>query len=147
MRGRMRTGAEAGIRPGKWSVIMDCFCFALALMRRLFVHFALRSLHSRDAIENDRADGLGPGDLIGIAGTGRCGSDVAGPPVSSVGASETEANCVGCTSFVGGGGSGESVSVRVPRFCGLGVVLSGWEGARAVSSLGRFTAAAMLLRT
>ena len=87
VRGRMRTGVEAGIRPGKWSVIMDCLCFALALMRRWCVHFALRSLHSRDAIENDRTDGLGPGDLIGIAGTGRSGSDVAGPPVSSVGAS------------------------------------------------------------
>ncbi len=91
MRGRMRTGAEAGIRPGKWSVIMDCLCFALALMRRWCVHFALRSLHSRDAIENDQAGGLGPGDLIGRAGTGRNVSDVAGPPMSSLGASEAEA--------------------------------------------------------
>ena len=110
MRGRMRIGAEAGIRPGKWSVIMDCFCFAFFRMRRVIERFAESSLLRRDVLENGPTDGLGPGDVIKIAGIGRRISDVDGPPLSSVGASGAEAGCVCCTSCVGGGGIGENVT-------------------------------------
>ena len=108
MRGRIRIGAEAGRRPGKWSVIMDWFCFAFFRVRKVFECFALISLLRRDSLENGPTDGLGPGDVIEIAGTGRRISDVDGPPLASVGASGAEAGCVCCTSCVGGGGSGEN---------------------------------------
>ena len=146
MRGRMWIGAEAGISPGKWSVSMDCLCFAFVRLRIAFERFALSSLFRRDALGSGRADYLCPRDPVETAGDVRRLFAVACPPVSSVGASGAEAGCVCCTSCVGGGGSGENVSGRVPLSCGRGVVLGGGEGARVVSPLGRLTAAAMLLR-
>ncbi len=128
VRGRMRIGAEDGIRPGKWSVIMDCFCFAFIRMRRVIERFAESSLLRRDVLENGPTDGLGPGDVIEIAGTGHRISDVDGPPLSSVGASGAEAGCVCFTSCVGGGGSGENVTLWVLMSCGRGVILE--EGER-----------------
>ncbi len=84
MSGRMRIGAQAGIRPGKWSVIMDFLCFAFLLMRRLLVRFALSFLHRRDARENYLTDSMYLVDRGGTAGAGRGASDVGGPSVSFV---------------------------------------------------------------
>ena len=68
MSGRMRIGAEAGIRPGKWSVIMDWLCFALVRMRRPLVRFAVSSLRRRDALGKNLTDNLCLVDRIGWAG-------------------------------------------------------------------------------
>ena len=68
MSGRMRIGAEAGIRPGKWSVIMDWLCFALVRMRRPLVRFAVSSLRRRDALEEDLTDNLYLLDRVGWGG-------------------------------------------------------------------------------
>ena len=62
--GRMRIGAEAGIRPGKWSVIMDWLCFALVRMRRQLVRFAVSSLRRRDAIGKNLTNNLGLVDRV-----------------------------------------------------------------------------------
>jgi hypothetical protein len=66
--GRMRIGAEAGIRSGKWSVIMDWFCFALVRMRRPLVRFAVSSLRRRDALEKCLTDNLPLVDRVRWAG-------------------------------------------------------------------------------
>ena len=51
MSGMMRIGAEAGIRPGKKSVIVNRLLFALVRMRRPLVRFAVFILRRRDALE------------------------------------------------------------------------------------------------
>ena len=49
--GRSRIGTEAGIRSGKWSVIMDWLFFALVRMRRPLVRWAVSSLRRMEALE------------------------------------------------------------------------------------------------
>ena len=141
----MRIGTEAGVSPGKWSVSMDCFCFAFVRLRVACERFALSSLFRRDALWSGRADCLSPRDLVETAGDVRRLFAVACPPVSSVGASGAEAGCVCCLSSVVGGGSGLRVAGGVPLSCRRGVILDEGERARAISPLGRLTAAAMLL--
>ncbi len=51
MSGLMRIGAEAGIRLGKKSVIVDWLLFALVRMRQPLVRFAVFILLRRDALE------------------------------------------------------------------------------------------------
>ncbi len=143
----MRIGADAGVSPGKWSVSMDCLCFAFVRLRIACERFALSSLFRRDALGSGRADCLGPRDLVETAGDVRRLFAVACPPVSSVGARGAEAGCVCCLSSVVGGGSGLLVAGGVPLFCGRGTVLAKGEGARAVAPFGRLIAAAMLLRS
>ncbi len=56
--GRSRIGTEAGIRPGKWSVIMDWLCFALVRMRRPLIRLAVSSLRRREALERGLRNSL-----------------------------------------------------------------------------------------
>ncbi len=49
--GRSRIGTEAGMRPGKWFVIMDWLCFALVRMRRPLIRLAVSSLRKRESLE------------------------------------------------------------------------------------------------
>ncbi len=64
----MRTGAEAGIKHGKWSVIMDWFYFALFRMRRPLVRFAVSSLRRRDTLGKGLTDNMCPVDRVAWLG-------------------------------------------------------------------------------
>ncbi len=49
--GRLCTGAKAGIRYGKWSVIMDWLTFEFLRTRRVCVRLAVATLHKRESVE------------------------------------------------------------------------------------------------
>ena len=68
MSGWMRIGAEARIRLGTWSVIMDWLCLALVRIRRQLVRFAASSLRRRDALGKNLTVNLGLVDRVWWAG-------------------------------------------------------------------------------
>jgi hypothetical protein len=119
--GRLCTGTEAGISPGKWSVIMEWLNFALFRTRQVYFRLAVDSLRMRESVESGLMSSLPREERGWGAGTRWPATVGAVASMPSKGACESEVESRSRSSPVGGGTRGECGAESAPASRELGI--------------------------